>query len=66
MNFVAVGLFLWCDYKFCGGGIKNLRKGGRGRLPPRYEFWGISSKYHFGELKFINDSRSHEMDESDN
>ena len=28
MNFVAVGLFLWCDYKFCGGGIKNLRRGG--------------------------------------
>ena len=24
----------------------------------RYEFWAIVSKYHFGELKFIHDSRS--------
>ena len=35
-------------------------------FPQRYEFRGIASKYHFGELKFIHDGRSHEIDESDN
>ena len=35
-------------------------------FPQRYEFRGIASKYHFGELKFIHDGRSHEIDKSDN
>ena len=34
-------------------------------FPKKYEFGGIAS-YHFAQLKFIHDSRSHEIDESDN